>query len=242
MKRMLLIIILSLITPYLFCQEPIFRISTSYQNLLSNSQGTGMLDRIIKEAFQRIEIKAEIVYTSTEKSLIDVNAGLLDGEINRIEGMELSYPNLIRIPEPNMVMNFVAFSTKSIPIQGWESIRNLYLGIVKGWKILEDKTEGFPRVVYVPSEVELFTMLHKGRIDLALYADLTGYAVLEDLGFKEIFALTPPLEMRNMYLYVHKKHRDKVELIADALRGMKQDGTYDALVKEYLPESRRDSQ
>jgi len=242
MKRMLLIIILSLITPYLFCQEPIFRISTSYQNLLSNSQGTGMLDRIIKEAFQRIEIKAEIVYTSTEKSLIDVNAGLLDGEINRIEGMELSYPNLIRIPEPNMVMNFVAFSTKSIPIQGWESIRNLYLGIVKGWKILEDKTEGFPRVVYVPSEVELFTMLHKGRIDLALYADLTGYAVLEDLGFKEIFALAPPLEMRNMYLYVHKKHRDKVELIAEGLRGMKQDGTYDALVKEYLPESRKDSQ
>jgi len=201
-----------------------------------------MLDRIIKEAFQRIEIKAEIVYTSTEKSLIDVNAGLLDGEINRIEGMELSYPNLIRIPEPNMVMNFVAFSTKSIPIQGWESIRNLYLGIVKGWKILEDKTEGFPRVVYVPSEVELFTMLHKGRIDLALYADLTGYAVLEDLGFKEIFALAPPLEMRNMYLYVHKKHRDKVELIAEGLRGMKQDGTYDALVKEYLPESRKDSQ
>ena len=242
MKRVLFFILLAVIIPCLFCQEPVFRISTSYQNLLSNSEGTGMLDRILKEAFQRIGIKAEIIYTPTEKSLVDVNAGLLDGELNRIEGMELSYPNLVRVPEPNMVMNFVAFSTRSIPIQNWDSIRDFYLGIVKGWKILEDKTQGFPRVVYVPSEVELFTMLHKGRIDLALYADLTGYAVLADLGFKEIFALAPPLEMRYMYLYVHKKHRDKVELIADALRVMKQDGTYDALVMEYLPESRRDSQ
>ncbi len=37
-----------------------------------------------------------------------VNAGLLDGELNRIEGMEARFPNLVRVPDPNMVAEAAA--------------------------------------------------------------------------------------------------------------------------------------
>jgi polar amino acid transport system substrate-binding protein len=213
-------------------QEKAFTISTAYRNLLSNTDKSGMLDRILIEAFRRIGMKAEIVYTPTEKSLVDVNAGLLDAEINRIAGMEQIFPNLVQAPEANMTMHFVAFSNNDFEINGWESIRDLHIGIVKGWKILENNTKEFPNVVYVPTERELFRMLHKNRIDIALYSKLTGYALLHELGYVKVQHLEPPLESREMYLYVHKDHSAVTERIAAALREMKEDGTYREIVEK----------
>jgi polar amino acid transport system substrate-binding protein len=213
-------------------EEGTFRISTSYKSFLSNPEQTGMLDRLMKEAFRRIGLRAEIVFVPTERSLVDVNAGLLDAELNRIEGMEKSFPNLVRVPEPNMTMHFVAFAKKPYSINGWKSIEPLQIGMVRGWKILEKNTQGFPHVTLVPTETELFTMLYKDRIDVALYAKLTGYEQLGLRGFTDIRHLEPPLASRPMFLYLNRKHADLAGPLADALRAMKADGTYDRIVKE----------
>ncbi len=233
MKKVLLLgAILIISGTSLYAEKDVFYLSTSYKNLLSNPEQNGMLDIILKEAFSRIGLEVEIVFTPTERSLVDVNAGLLDGEINRIEGMEKNYPNLVPVPEPNMTMHFVAFSTKTFEIDGWDSIRDLYIGHVSGWKILEANTAGFPHVVSTPTETELFTMLDKGRIDIALYSKLTGYATLQEMGLHGISHLEPPLASRNMYLYMHKKHANLIHAIAGALREMKEDGTYKQIVTE----------
>jgi polar amino acid transport system substrate-binding protein len=212
--------------------ERVFTVSTSYKSLLSNPDQTGMLDRLMKEAFQRIGLRAEIVLTPTERSLVDVNAGLLDAEINRIEGMERNFPALVQVPEPNMTMHFVAFSKKPFPVDGWKSLEDLHIGIVKGWKILEKNTRGFPRVIMVPTETELFTMLNKGRLDIALYDKLTGYEQLSLRGFTDIRHLDPPLESKQMFLYLNNKHKDLATPLGNALKEMKEDGTYDRIVKE----------
>jgi polar amino acid transport system substrate-binding protein len=212
--------------------EDTFHISTSYKSLLSNSEQTGMLDRILKEAFRRIGLQAEIVFTPTERSLADVNAGLLDAELNRIEGMEQNFPNLVRVPEPNMTMDFVAFSKHDHDVSSWESIKNLYIGVIRGWKILEENTRDFPNVTLVPTETELFTMLGKERLDIALYDKLTGYEYLKQHGFTDIRHLEPPLVSRDMFLYLHVKHSDLLDDVAEAIRSMKVDGTYQRIVSE----------
>lgn len=191
-----------------------------------------MLDLLIKEAFRRNGLKAEIVFNPTRRSIVDVDAGLADGELNRIAGMELNYPNLVRVPEANMTMHFVAFSKRDYPIKSWESLKKLQIGIVSGWKILERNTAGFPNVKRVPTETELFNMLQKDRIDVALYAKLTGYEQLSERGFTDIRHLEPPLASKEMFLYLNKKHEGLVGSIAAALKKMKQDGTYDRIVKE----------
>lgn len=222
-----------------FAQNGTISISTSYNNLLSNPEGTGMLDRTTAEAFRRIGYEAELVYTQTEKALHDVDAGILDAEINRIGGMEKEYPNLVRVPEPNMTMRFVAFSSSPLEITDWQSLEDYDIGIVRGWKILEAHTAGFPSVTFVPTEVELFTMLEKGRIDAALYAELTGYAALRDLDYSGIRHIEPPLAERDMYLYLHRSLKELALPLAEALRDMKRDGTYDRIAEEtldqYLP-------
>ena len=213
-------------------EQPTFTVSTSYKSLLSTPEQTGMLDRIVKEAFNRIGINAEIVFNPTGRSLEDVNEGFADAEINRIAGMEENYPNLIRVPEPNMIMHFVAFSKKDFVIDGWDSIRDLYIGVVQGWKILEDNTAGFPYVILVPTETELFNMMDKNRLDVALYSKLAGYEQLMLRDLKYIYHLEPPLVSREMYLYLHKKHEELVDKVAAALKDMKEDGTYDLIIRE----------
>jgi polar amino acid transport system substrate-binding protein len=221
-------------------EESDFTVSTSYKSLLSNPEQTGMLDLIVKEALSRIGLNAQIIFTPTQRSLVDVNAGLLDAELNRIKGMEQDFPNLVRVPEPNMTMHFVAFAKKQYPVDGWESIRDLHIGIVRGWKILENHTDNFPHVTLVPTETELFNMLEKNRIDVALYSKLTGYEQLTLRGFADIRHLEPPLASREMFLYLNRKHEHLADPVADALREMKADGTYDRIVAEatsdvYIP-------
>lgn len=212
--------------------ERTVRISTSYRNLLSTPEQTGMLDRIVKEAFHRIGIRAEIVFTTAERSLIAVNDGILDGELNRITGMEENFPNLVRVPEPNMQMQFVAFANRDISISDWESLRGLRIGMVNGWKILECNTKDFPDVTHQVEAPPLFRMLDRDRLDVVLYAKLTGYEILHELGLNNIRALSPPLCVRDMFLYMHKNHQDLLEPLAHALRSMKQDGTYARIVKQ----------
>lgn len=226
----IILLIICIFSNYIAYANNKIRISTSYKYPLSSPEQTGMLDLILKEAFRRIGYDAEIVFTPTERSLFDVNAGLLDGEINRIHGMEKLFSNIIQIPEPNMTMHFVAFSKKGYDTSGWESIRNLHIGLVKGWKILEKNTEGFPHVTKTPTDTELFRMLNLDRIDVALYDKLTGYEQLKLYGYDDVQHLEPPLASRDMFLYLHKSHADLVEPVAEALRSMKADGEYDRIV------------
>ncbi|MBI9080739.1 MAG: transporter substrate-binding domain-containing protein [Pseudodesulfovibrio sp.] len=210
------------------------RISTSYHNLLSNPDCSGMLDLLIKEAFRRVGVKAEIVFTNTRRSLVDVNDGVLDAEINRIEGMEKSYPNLVRVPEPNMEMQFVAFAKRDIPISDWRSIRELRIGMVQGWKILEQNTNKFPNITRLTEISKLFELLEMDRLDVVLYSKLTGYEELHKLGYEDIRQLSPPLCVKDMFLYLHKSHKDLAVPVAKALREMKQDGTYDKIVNDTI--------
>ncbi|OEU68348.1 MAG: hypothetical protein BA863_02265 [Desulfovibrio sp. S3730MH75] len=215
-----------------YAGEDTIRISTSYKTLLSTPDQTGMLDQIVKEAFRRIGIKSRIVFTPNERSLVAVNDGMFDAEINRVAGMEKKFPNLIQVPEANMVMHFVSFATKDISITDWESLRSLKVGIVRGWKILEQNTQGFPYVTRVMNADQLFLMLHKGRIDVALFSKILGYEWISNLDCDHVQHLEPPLASRGMFLYLHKNHQQLAIPVAEALREMKRDGTYDRIVQK----------
>lgn len=218
--------------PMAGAKDEVIRISTSYRNLLSTSECSGMLDQIVMEAFRRIGVKAEIVFTNTRRSLVAVNAGQIDGEINRIEGIEKNYPNLVRVLEPNMRMKFVAFARREIAISDWESLRGLRIGMVQGWKILESNTRGFPNIIRLTEVSTLFTMLEMNRLDVVLYSKLTGYEELHKLGYDDIQHLSPALSEQDMFLYLHKSHEKLGVPLAEALREMKKDGTYDKIVNE----------
>nr|WP_320194009.1 transporter substrate-binding domain-containing protein [uncultured Desulfobacter sp.] len=175
------------------------------------------------------------------RSLIHVNEGVDDGDGPRIGGLSKNYPNLVQVSEPFGEFIFGAFTkNKNIRLNGWSSLMNLNVAYIHGWKIFDNKVTNAKSVTKVKNKELLFKLLHTDRTDVALVTKLSGYAVIKNLGFKEIEFIDPPLAVEPNFLYLHNSHKSLAPLLAETLRKMKQDGTYNQFYNEiispYLPE------
>lgn len=187
---------------------------------------TGVCDLILTEAVKRLGLALEIVNLPAERALIEADSGRDDGTFARVEGMERQYPNLIRVAEPITTFEFVAHTAgAAFTPAGWESLRPYHVGIITGWKILENNITGAASLTRVRDDDLLFGLLAAGRVDVAVYDRRQGLAAIRRLGLRGIAALEPPLAVRPMYPYLHRRHAGLVPALERALRGMRADGT-----------------
>ncbi|WP_243366120.1 substrate-binding periplasmic protein [Fundidesulfovibrio soli] len=225
-KIVALLIILLAVAHQAFAQPPALVIGTTYAPPLSLPDQSGMLDRMLKEAFRRAGVQVEFVTLPSERSLADAEAGLIDGDNNRVAGLQNRYPNLIQLPESNMTYEFMAFATKpGLSINGWHDLDPYRVSYVIGWKILEDNVKA-QDVTKVVNPTQLFSFLKAGRTDIVLYDRFGGDYHLKEHGVAGGYAVEPPLAKREMFLYLNSKHAELVAPLAEALRSMKADGTY----------------
>ena len=193
---------------------------------------SGFLDAVASAAFRRAGVKLKLVKLPAERALRNANAGIGDGELARIAGLEAQYPNLVRVPEKLIDWTFSAFSRDaSIPAR-WEVIRQHQVGHIKGWKIYEQQLAGAPHVISVDDAAQLFRLLELDRIEVALYDRWLGDALVRQQGIMGVHALEPPLATREMFIYLHKRHAALVPRLAAALRAIKAEGLYDRLYRE----------
>lgn len=212
-------------------------IGSSYIPPLSNSKQTGVLDLLIKEAFTRNGLQVTIVHHATERVITNTNEGIDDGDISRIGGLSRLYPNLVQVPEKLFDMDFVAFTKNSdIKLENWESLNQYSIGIITGWKILEENTRGVSLLTKVQSPESLFTLIQADRAEIVLYDRIQGLCLIKELGFNEIKVLEPPLAVREMYFYLNKKHEKLVPEIDNAFIQMKKDGTYKRIFDKLMSE------
>ncbi|MDA0997660.1 MAG: hypothetical protein O2944_05575, partial [Proteobacteria bacterium] len=145
----------------------------------TNETKSGFLDIIATEAFKRNGLRLSLVQLPPERGLRNANAGIEDGELVRVGGMERLYPNLVLVPEKMLDMDFVAFTKKSsITIDGWINLKPFSIGYIKGWKIYEMNVPQGTDVIQGPDAEQLFSLLDKGRIDVALYTRFMGLEII----------------------------------------------------------------
>ncbi len=194
---------------------------------LTNDRGTGFLDIIATEAFRRNGLKLSLIKLPAERALKNSNAGIDDGELFRIGGMEKLYPNLVPVSEKIIDMRFVAFCVdSSVTVNGWQSLRLYSVGFIKGWKILEINTPKEAHIILARDAEQLFTMLEKGRVDVVLYSRLMGLEIIRRRKIAGAKALSPPLDVRAMFIFLHKKHKALAPKIAASLAALKSEGVY----------------
>lgn len=200
----------------------------------------GFLDAVVGKAFTMAGVQLKLVRTPAERGLLNANEGIDDGELTRIKGIDQVYNNLIRVPEKVVDWDFVAFSKNpNIQLRDWQSLKPYSIGHIRGWKILETNTAGFPYVESVRNSDVLFSMLEKDRIEIALFSRWIGKGILKDKKLKGIYVLEPALASREMFIYLNKKHAALVPKIADALKEIKASGEYERLFKEKVINSVR---
>jgi polar amino acid transport system substrate-binding protein len=190
------------------------------------------LHDLSKEAFRRIGVDFKLVSLPSERSLHSANLGEVDGEGLRIAGLSGQYPNLVQVPERYIGISFVAFARDAtIRLdQGWESLKPHRVAFINGWKMFEANASGARSVSKVDKPEQMFLMLDSGRIDLALYTRADGVALARSMGLGAIAPLAPALKDVDMFLYLHKKHESLAPRLAQALREMKADGSYNRIL------------
>ena len=209
----------------------------------TNNDHTGLLDRVIGTAFQRVGLTLKLIKLPPERGLINANTGLQDGDLNRIAGLEKIYPNLIKIPEKNMDMHFVGFTRHKKIVGGdWNNVKTYRLGYIKGWKIFETNLHDAKHLTRTKNAKQLMNLLVMDRIDIAFYSRWMGLAQIQELGLEDIELIEPPFAVREMFIYLHKKHANLVPKISAALQQLKKEGFYDRVLRETLTSLQSHSQ
>ncbi len=226
-RRLLILSLLSLAFPVV-AGEPVLVLNNPMAPPLTNAQGTGFIDQLLQEIARRAGVRMRLVVLPAERGLINANAGIEDGDLNRIAGLERTYPNLMRVPEKNMDMQFMVFTRRAdfVLDRGWRSLSGYSVGIIKGWKILERNIPPDAQLIVVKDAEQLFRLLEHRRVDVVLYAQHLGQTQARALRLTDVRVVGPPLTTQEMFIYLHKKHAPLVPRIAEALRQIKADGTY----------------
>lgn len=208
-------------------------LSDTYETPYTTVDGDGFLDIIAGEAFRRAGLSMRFIRVPPERALLNANAGIEDGVSARIAGLEQSYPNLMPVPEQVLLFHFVAFTQRAeLPKADWQTIAPLVVGHIRGWKIFEQNLTPQTRVTIVDSAEQLFDMLNRDRIDVALYERWLGLALAAKKGLGDVRIVEPPLAERPMFIYLHKRHVDAIPKLADALRAIKAEGLYTRVCEE----------
>jgi len=230
-----------IISAFFFCSISILQatetivLNAAGKPPLNDSSQNGFLDRVANEAFKRLNLKLEIVQLPAERALINANNGTIDGEISRIAGLDKKYRNLVQVKEKIMDWEFVAYSYKNINLDaGWRSLLPYSVSIVNGWKILERNVPSEVELTKVKNSEQLFGMLKLKRTDLIIYEKWGGKYYIKTKKINNVKLINPPLIVKEMFIYLHKKHSHLVSKLAASIKSMKIDGTYDKIVSETL--------
>jgi polar amino acid transport system substrate-binding protein len=208
-------------------------IGSCHRAPLSTPEGTGIIDRITIESFRRIGYVACIEPLPCERSLRNADAGVTDGDLLRIpEAVLPKTPNLAAVPEVMYEVPMSGFTTRpGLRVEKLADLLPLRVGIVLGWKILEDQVRA-AEVLRVRGPEELFALLVDNKADLVVYERNTGLQLASTLDRKDIRVIDPPLIVTRQHLVLHRRHEKLLEPLAAALRAMKADGSYAAAFRE----------
>ncbi|MET3131352.1 polar amino acid transport system substrate-binding protein [Oxalobacteraceae bacterium GrIS 1.11] len=213
-------------------------LNTAFFAPITAPEHDGVLDLLYAELFKRVGLQVEIQASSAERGLLNANSGIDDGDVSRVLGIDSTYRNLVRVPETVMYYQMVAFSRRPrFTVRGGDGLQAYDVGILTGWKILERTIVGSRSLVKLETGHQLFAMLDKDRIDVAVIEKLEGLHFIQSMGLKDIEIMDAPVAEGDWYLYLNKKHAALAPVLAAELRKMKLDGSYqrifDGVMRRY---------
>ncbi|MCK5683001.1 transporter substrate-binding domain-containing protein, partial [bacterium] len=198
-----------------------------------------ILERRLKEAFKRVDLKFKLIsIKSAQRALMMANEDG-DGDANRVPNIKKIAPknteNLILIPESIRTIKFYVYTKRpDLSFNGYKSFANLHNGFRVGTKILEKNIPG-ERII-LPETTRLLQMLNDGRLDTVIDFPFVADKIIKENNYSGITKLTKPLISLPAYSLIHKKHNALIPKIAQALKEMKEDGTFQAIEEDVLRE------
>lgn len=156
------------------------------------------------------------------------NSGKIDGEMLRVEGAELDYPNLIQIPVPICSISSVLIGNKRVVAKQYKDLRKYRFGITIGYVYQENLIRKYQlNATKVLKNQTLLEMLVRDRVDVI-------FLPIQEA--QEMILKSPNVKLkiiegfnRNtlLYHYLHKKHLNLLPSVTQALQELKKEGKID---------------
>ncbi len=202
-----------------------------------NSLNSDIALKVLKEAYGSFGVNISRKNYPIIRAVRSANSGVVDGEIFKIKNIEKEYPDLVRIPVAVNQIELMAMMKKTaIPVNDWEGLRPLRIGIYRGVVFTRKKTakSGCKKVFEFDTHDQILKMIQLDRIDVGLFARIAGKNIIKKYKATEISLIEPPLEQFPVYHYLNKKHADLVPQITAALKQMKEKGRIKQIKKEEI--------
>jgi ABC-type amino acid transport substrate-binding protein len=213
-------------------QTPLLAQDKLVFSTIQKSNITPLLKEVVQEAYKQIGIQVEIKEMPAARSLLELNSGRVDGELARTKYIELDSTNLIRVPIRIYVHETVAFTKKSIDINGWESLKPYRLGTIIGHKQVEKNIQEMEYSSVIATE-QLFKMLNHDRIDIGITGRVNGMLAIQQLNLDNMIISKRPLAVLNLYHYLHKRNQHLVPKITEIFKKMEDEGRLQQINKQF---------
>ncbi|WP_237051549.1 substrate-binding periplasmic protein [Magnetospirillum sp. ME-1] len=213
--------------------DDVLRFSTGMIAPWTNAAGTGFHQRLIHLLADKLGRPADLeVIAASSRALKLADDGIIDGLAGRVAGLDREYTNLIAVPERMFVNDFVACASPGAPLPtDWAAVGPFSVAYVIGWQVFEHNLPRVRELTTVKDSAQLLGLLRAGRVELILHERWQILWLAREAGIPLVCA-EPPLARVPMYIYLHRRHADLAPAVADILRRMKKDGSYDAIARQ----------
>ncbi|MBV1959926.1 MAG: transporter substrate-binding domain-containing protein [Pseudomonadales bacterium] len=195
----------------------------------------GLVDKILSKALARIGYEFKVITLPAERSLMMADSGVVDGELVRTRSIEQRFPDLIRVPEAVVAVDFVVFSYKPIDLNnGWLAFKGKSVGLVIGMKIIEQSVPEKALVTRVKNSKQLFNLLKNRKVDYVVFTRDMGEGYLRHNSIPGVFSSSTVLSSVPGFTYINRDNAHLVPKLARTLREMKQDGSYQEIVATHM--------
>ncbi len=224
-------LLLSLIVTTLYTKEQVLTISTGF----AQPEAT-LVATVLQEGFDRAGIDLIYQVLPNQRSLINANNGVNDGEAARIWEIDKSYPNLIRVGVQTHFIQLVVLSRKKVFIDELSDLKKYHVGIIRGMKIAEElvRQEAPLSLTEATEHLSLIKMLANDRLDVIITNRIGLFTGLIGSHKDEFYLRKEPLISRKLYMYLHKRHKALVPILEKAFRSMIEDGTHQSIQESFL--------
>ncbi len=193
------------------------------------SDESTVVDRLLYGALQRAGYGLTMDAAPMAYAIQMANSGERDGLASQVAGLEANFPNLVMVPEQMASVSFPVFSRSEadISIQSWSDFSGLRVGhMFQKSYIINHLPKDIAGSVQYDTFYELNLALLRGECDVIVTSSTNNAQLVVAEGIKPVGVA----ESQPSYVYVNKKYADLVEPIAQGLRAMKADGTFDKVI------------
>lgn len=184
-------------------------------------------DTIVVELYRRIGYQVRESRLPARRSIRESESGDSDGEVMRAAELESRFPDLIRVPEPLIESDIVAFTAgnPALLARGWDDLTGHTVCARMGILLVEDKLSAMSgvRVVFAEESEQVFRMLKAGRCTYAVLPR-SAWIEAEQAGITGLAEATPVLAHITAYHFVNRRRAMLVPSLAAVLRQLRAEG------------------